>query len=64
MVTSGILGLIDPSIVSIGIAYSLSAGVFINWFMRCMSELEMWMNASERISYYTDVQPEQDVETS
>nr|XP_006820964.1 PREDICTED: ATP-binding cassette sub-family C member 9-like [Saccoglossus kowalevskii] len=53
------LGNIQPSLVGLALTYSLQVSMYLNWLIRQTSELEMQMNAMERVEHYTHIPVEQ-----
>ncbi|XP_038066901.1 ATP-binding cassette sub-family C member 9-like [Patiria miniata] len=51
---------LDPSYVGLAVSYSLQVATFLNMVVRSMAELEIQMNAVERIKHYTYVENEPD----
>ncbi|XP_038067008.1 ATP-binding cassette sub-family C member 9-like [Patiria miniata] len=50
---------LDPSLVGLAVTYTLQVAGFMNFFVRQVTEMEMQMNAVERIKHYTSVENEQ-----
>ncbi|XP_030838922.1 ATP-binding cassette sub-family C member 9 isoform X2 [Strongylocentrotus purpuratus] len=44
-----------PSLVGLSITYAMSIAGLLNWVIRCAADLEMAMNAVERINFYSEV---------
>ncbi|XP_022081586.1 ATP-binding cassette sub-family C member 9-like [Acanthaster planci] len=44
---------LDPSLVGLAVSYSLQVATFLNMVVRAIAELEIQMNAVERIKHYT-----------
>ncbi|XP_052239294.1 ATP-binding cassette sub-family C member 9-like isoform X2 [Dreissena polymorpha] len=57
---AGLAGKIDPAYVGLCIAYALMVSNYLNWIVRNKSELEMMMNAVERVEEYKKL----DIETT
>ncbi|XP_071784198.1 ATP-binding cassette sub-family C member 9-like isoform X1 [Asterias amurensis] len=51
-------GGLSPSLVGLAVTYTLQIAGFLNFFVRTVADLEMNMNAVERIKYYTNVENE------
>ncbi|XP_022103515.1 ATP-binding cassette sub-family C member 9-like [Acanthaster planci] len=49
---------VDPSLVGLGITYSLQIAGYLNWLVRNVADTELQMNSVERIKFYTDVDTE------
>ncbi|XP_038059425.1 ATP-binding cassette sub-family C member 9-like [Patiria miniata] len=49
---------VDPSLVGLGITYSLQVSGYLNWLVRNVAEAELQMNSVERVKFYTDVENE------
>ncbi|PVD32870.1 hypothetical protein C0Q70_08317 [Pomacea canaliculata] len=56
--STGILGHINPAFVGLCITYSLMISGQLNWIVRISADVEMAMNAVERILEYTDLPSE------
>ncbi|XP_077981900.1 ATP-binding cassette sub-family C member 8-like [Glandiceps talaboti] len=56
---SCVLGDLEPSLVGLGLTYSLTLVGRLNWTIRMLAECEMQMNSIERVEYYTNVQTEE-----
>ncbi|XP_022081211.1 ATP-binding cassette sub-family C member 9-like [Acanthaster planci] len=50
---------LDPSLVGLAVTYTLQVAGFMNFVVRQVTELEMQMNATERVKYYTYIENEQ-----
>ncbi|XP_063952974.1 ATP-binding cassette sub-family C member 9-like [Lytechinus pictus] len=44
-----------PSLVGLAITYAMSIAGLLNWVIRCAADLEMAMNAVERINFYSEI---------
>ncbi|XP_006824101.2 ATP-binding cassette sub-family C member 8-like [Saccoglossus kowalevskii] len=53
------LGQIEPSLVGLALTYSVSISGFLTWLVRAGADCEMYMNAVERVEYYSQVNTEQ-----
>ncbi|XP_071484824.1 ATP-binding cassette sub-family C member 9-like [Diadema antillarum] len=53
-----VYGSVDSSLVGLAITYSLEISIFMNMVVRGCADLELQMNAIERIRYYTEVKNE------
>ncbi|XP_033096645.1 ATP-binding cassette sub-family C member 9-like [Anneissia japonica] len=51
-------GNLKPSLVGLAITYALSMASQLNWVIRMSAEMEMNMNAVERINYYSNLKTE------
>ncbi|GFR84017.1 multidrug resistance-associated protein 1-like [Elysia marginata] len=60
--SSGLHGLANPAFIGLCITYTLMVSGQLNWIVRISTEVEMSMNAVERVLEYTDMQVEQQVE--
>ncbi|XP_033647324.1 ATP-binding cassette sub-family C member 9-like [Asterias rubens] len=49
---------LDPSLVGLAVSYSLQVSLFLNFVVRGIAELEMQMNAVERVKHYTYIENE------
>ncbi|XP_033648066.1 ATP-binding cassette sub-family C member 9-like [Asterias rubens] len=49
---------LDPSLVGLAVTYTLQISGYLNFYVRTMADLEMQMNAVERVKYYTHVDNE------
>ncbi|XP_022081106.1 ATP-binding cassette sub-family C member 8-like isoform X2 [Acanthaster planci] len=58
MVTALTGGSLQPSLVGLAITYALSISSQLNWVIRMSANLEMQMNAMERVEYYKSVKKE------
>ncbi|XP_072027511.1 ATP-binding cassette sub-family C member 9-like isoform X2 [Amphiura filiformis] len=56
--TSAALGSLEPSYVGLAITYALSIASQLNWVIRMSADMEMQMNAIERIEFYSNVEKE------
>ncbi|ESP02539.1 hypothetical protein LOTGIDRAFT_138232, partial [Lottia gigantea] len=56
--TSGIKGQINPAFIGLSITYSLMMSGLLNWIVRTSAEVEMAMNAVERVLEYTNIPTE------
>ncbi|KAK6191316.1 hypothetical protein SNE40_003038 [Patella caerulea] len=56
--TSGILGNTNPAFIGLSITYSLLMSGLLNWIVRTSAEVEMSMNAVERVLEYTEIPTE------
>ncbi|XP_078001424.1 ATP-binding cassette sub-family C member 8-like [Glandiceps talaboti] len=54
-----VLGNLEPSLVGLGLTYSLSLVGRLNYLIRTFAEMEMQMNSVERVKYYTNIQTEE-----
>ncbi|XP_077980908.1 ATP-binding cassette sub-family C member 8-like [Glandiceps talaboti] len=54
-----VLGNLEPSWVGLAITYALSISGFLTALVRAMSDLEMQMNAVERVEHYTNIDNEE-----
>ena len=52
------IGSLAPSDVGLAISYALQVSVFINLMVRFLADLEMQMNAVERVKYYISLSTE------
>ena len=57
-IISAVEGLILPSYVGLALAYSLKVSDFLSLLTKMMADLEMQMNAVERVEYYTKLPTE------
>ncbi|XP_076452886.1 ATP-binding cassette sub-family C member 9-like [Babylonia areolata] len=56
--SAGVSGNIDPAFIGLCISYSLMVSGHLNWIVRVSTEVEMAMNAVERVLEYTDTPTE------
>ncbi|XP_038067062.1 ATP-binding cassette sub-family C member 8-like isoform X2 [Patiria miniata] len=56
---SALAGGLQPSLVGLAITYALSISGQLNWVIRMSANLEMQMNAMERVEYYKSVKKEE-----
>ncbi|XP_071784449.1 ATP-binding cassette sub-family C member 8-like isoform X1 [Asterias amurensis] len=49
---------LQPSLVGLAITYALSISSQLNWVIRMSADLEMQMNAMERVEYYKSIETE------
>ncbi|XP_072027512.1 ATP-binding cassette sub-family C member 9-like [Amphiura filiformis] len=56
--TTAAFGGLEPSLVGLAIMYALSIAGQLNWVIRMSADMEMQMNAIERIEFYTNVEKE------
>ncbi|KAL8596886.1 hypothetical protein ACOMHN_065836 [Nucella lapillus] len=56
--SAGVAGSINPAFIGLCITYSLMVSGQLNWIVRVSTEVEMAMNAVERVLEYTDIPPE------
>ncbi|XP_060582748.1 ATP-binding cassette sub-family C member 9-like [Ruditapes philippinarum] len=56
--TAGLAGNTDPAFIGLCIAYALMVSNYLNWIVRNSTELEMMMNAVERVDEYTQLKTE------
>ncbi|XP_077979514.1 ATP-binding cassette sub-family C member 9-like [Glandiceps talaboti] len=54
-----VLGNLEPSLVGLSLSYSFSLVGRLNWLVRMVAEMEMQMNAVERVEYYTRINSEE-----
>ncbi|KAG1650730.1 Multidrug resistance-associated protein 1 [Nymphon striatum] len=52
------LGHVTPAFVGLAMAYTLLVPIYLNWVVRNLSEVEMQMNAVERIKSYSNLNEE------
>ncbi|XP_037038028.1 ATP-binding cassette sub-family C member Sur isoform X2 [Bradysia coprophila] len=45
-----------PSLVGLAINYTLLVPIYLNWVVKLLSDMEMYIGAVERISYYIDAE--------
>ena len=57
-VISAVEGMIPPGYVGLAIAYALKVSDFLSLLTKLMADLEMQMNAVERVQYYTKLPTE------
>nr|XP_006824098.1 PREDICTED: ATP-binding cassette sub-family C member 9-like [Saccoglossus kowalevskii] len=53
------MGQTKPSLVGLALAYSISISAYLTWLVRAGADCEMYMNAVERVEYYSQVNTEQ-----
>ncbi len=58
MITALTTGTLQPSLVGLAITYALSISGMLNWVIRMSADLEMQMNAMERVEYYKSIEIE------
>ncbi|XP_033646525.1 ATP-binding cassette sub-family C member 9-like [Asterias rubens] len=58
MITALTTGTLQPSLVGLAITYALSISGMLNWVIRMSADLEMQMNAMERVEYYKSIETE------
>ncbi|XP_070204431.1 ATP-binding cassette sub-family C member 9-like [Littorina saxatilis] len=56
--SAGITHYIEPAFIGLCITYALMVSGQLNWIVRISTEVEMAMNAVERVLEYTDIPPE------
>ncbi|XP_078584948.1 ATP-binding cassette sub-family C member 9-like [Branchiostoma floridae x Branchiostoma japonicum] len=55
---AAVLGNLAPGLVGLSLTYALSVSGYLNWLVRSLADVEMKMNALERVKHYTEVQTE------
>ncbi|GFN95555.1 canalicular multispecific organic anion transporter 1 [Plakobranchus ocellatus] len=60
--SSGLHGYANPAFIGLCITYTLMVSGQLNWIVRISTEVEMSMNAVERVLEYTDMEVEQPFE--
>lgn len=58
-VISADLGLVTPSVVGLAINYTLLVPVYLNWVVKFLAEVEMFMNSVDRLDRYSELETEQ-----
>ncbi|GAB6030314.1 hypothetical protein CHUAL_005983 [Chamberlinius hualienensis] len=51
-------GTVSPSFVGLAVSYTLLVPIYLNWVVRHLSDLEMYMSAVERVHQYTHLDSE------
>ncbi|CAM1323224.1 Sur (predicted) [Pycnogonum litorale] len=57
-ITAAKLGHVTPAFVGLAMTYTLLVPIYLNWVVRNLSEVEMHMNAVERIDNYSNLPEE------
>ncbi|XP_043545107.1 ATP-binding cassette sub-family C member 9-like isoform X1 [Chiloscyllium plagiosum] len=58
------LGYLQAGLVGLAILYALKMSTYLNWCIREFAEMEMQMNAVERVNHYTTLPSEQQLKES
>uniref|UniRef100_UPI00398F0A29 ATP-binding cassette sub-family C member 8-like isoform X2 n=1 Tax=Pristiophorus japonicus TaxID=55135 RepID=UPI00398F0A29 len=58
------LGYLQAGLVGLAILYALKMSTYLNWCIREFADMEMQMNAVERVNHYTTLPSEQQLEES
>ncbi|BFZ18446.1 hypothetical protein BsWGS_21482 [Bradybaena similaris] len=61
--SSGLHGLANPAFIGLCITYTLMVSGQLNWIVRISTEVEMSMNAVERVLEYADMEKEPSIES-
>lgn len=59
-VVSADLGLVTPSVVGLAINYTLLVPVYLNWVVKFLAEVEMFMNSVDRLDRYSELVREEE----
>ncbi|XP_022081112.1 ATP-binding cassette sub-family C member 8-like isoform X2 [Acanthaster planci] len=59
MITALTTNSLSPSLVGLAITYALNIATQLNWVIRMSADLEMQMNAVERVEYYKAIETEE-----
>ena len=57
-VLTSTIGSLPPSDVGLAISYALQVSIFLNLLVRFLADMEMQMNAVERVKFYTGLSTE------
>ena len=57
-VAAALSGSISPGLVGLALTYALAVAQIFNWVVRMATEVEMNMNAVERVDHYANVDTE------
>ena len=57
-VAAALSGTISPGLVGLALTYSLAVAQVFNWVVRMATEIEMNMNAVERVDHYSNIENE------
>ena len=57
-VAAALSGSISPGLVGLALTYALAVAQIFNWLVRMATEIEMNMNAVERVDHYANVDTE------
>lgn len=59
--TAAIYGQVSSSFVGMAMAYTLLVPIYLNWVVRNLAAIEMYMNSVERVNAYSNLQTENDI---
>ncbi len=57
-VAAALSGTISPGLVGLALTYALAVAQVFNWVVRMATEVEMNMNAVERVDHYSNIDTE------
>ena len=57
-VGAALSGTINPGLVGLALTYALAVAQVFNWVVRMATEIEMNMNAVERVTHYSNIDTE------
>lgn len=51
-------GLVSPALVGLAINYTLLVPIYLNWVVKFLADMEMYMGAVERVTQYANTPSE------
>ncbi len=57
-ISAAILWSISPALVGMAMTYTLLVPIYLNWVVRNLASVEMYMNSVERISEFSELENE------
>lgn len=49
---------VTPSLVGLAINYTLLVPIYLNWVVKFLADVEMYMGSVERVQQYAEMKPE------
>lgn len=50
--------IVSPSLVGLAINYTLLVPIYLNWVVKFLADVEMYMGSVERVTQYADMEAE------